>query len=158
MAELFDDLARILQDRRPDSVLLIRKSPGLDAEFKRLAAGPDPSPLLETAAADEWLRRRRPQRRHRLGVVWDAPARLPDAGYDHLLAALRDLDCEAVYVRWDAGPGGVEYLRSLGFLPLKRYSDGVSLHYFDVYDYKLLPDWLNSRFWANPEMWDKARW
>ena len=27
-----------------------------------------------------------------------------------------------------------------------------------LYDYKLTPDWLNARFWANPEMWDKRRW
>lgn len=158
MAELLDNLARILHDRRPDSVLLIRKNPEIDDEFKRLGARLDSAPLLETATADEWLHRRRPQRRHRLGVVWDSPRRLPDADYDHLLAALRDLDCEAVYVRWNAGSDGVDYLRSLGFLPLKRYDDGVSLHYFDAYDYKLLPDWLNSRFWANPGMWNKARW
>ncbi len=27
-----------------------------------------------------------------------------------------------------------------------------------IFDYKDAPDWLNSRFWANPQMWDKARW
>ena len=158
MTELLDDLAHAVRDRHPSDLLLIRKSPEPDAEFKRLSAQLDPAPLLETAAAEEWLRRPRPQRRKRLGVVWNSPRRLPDADYDHLLARLRDLDCEAVYVRWDAETDGAQHLRPLGFLPLKRYADGVSLHYFDVYDYKLLPDWLNSRFWANPEMWDKARW
>ncbi|HDP89962.1 MAG TPA: hypothetical protein ENN42_08425 [Thioalkalivibrio sp.] len=34
----------------------------------------------------------------------------------------------------------------------------VELYRFDLYDYKLTPDWLNPRFWANPQMWDKARW
>ncbi len=157
MTELFDDLARVMHDRRPGNVLLIRQSSELDAEFKRLSAQLDPAPVVETATAAEWLRRPRPQRR-RLGLVWDAPKRFPDADYDHLLARLRDLDCEAVYVRWNAETDGAGHLRPLGFLPLKRYADGASLHYFDVHDYKLLPDWLNSRFWANPEMWNKARW
>ena len=29
---------------------------------------------------------------------------------------------------------------------------------FNLYDYKQLPDWFNSRFWANPENWNKFRW
>ncbi len=29
---------------------------------------------------------------------------------------------------------------------------------FDLYDYKPTPDWLNSRFWAHPERFDKDWW
>lgn len=29
---------------------------------------------------------------------------------------------------------------------------------FNLYDYKQRPDWLNSRYWANPENFDKFRW
>lgn len=29
---------------------------------------------------------------------------------------------------------------------------------FNLFDYKQLPDWFNSRFWANPENWNKFRW
>ena len=29
---------------------------------------------------------------------------------------------------------------------------------FNLFDYKHLPDWFNSKFWANPELWDKFRW
>lgn len=29
---------------------------------------------------------------------------------------------------------------------------------FNLFDYKHLPDWFNSRFWANPENWNKFRW
>lgn len=31
---------------------------------------------------------------------------------------------------------------------------GVRLHAFDLDTYKPVPDWLNSRFWANPERWE----
>ncbi|ELA08705.1 hypothetical protein MOMA_09106 [Moraxella macacae 0408225] len=33
-----------------------------------------------------------------------------------------------------------------------------NLYQFNLFDYKQLPDWLNSKFWANPENWDKFRW
>lgn len=29
---------------------------------------------------------------------------------------------------------------------------------FNLYDYKQRPDWLNARYWANPENFDKYRW
>lgn len=29
---------------------------------------------------------------------------------------------------------------------------------FDIRTYKSVPDWLNPKFWANPENWDKYRW
>ncbi len=33
-----------------------------------------------------------------------------------------------------------------------------NLWQFNLYDYKQLPNWLNSDYWANPENWDKHRW
>lgn len=30
----------------------------------------------------------------------------------------------------------------------------VRLHAFDLDTYKTVPDWLNARFWANPERWE----
>ena len=29
---------------------------------------------------------------------------------------------------------------------------------FNILTYKQVPDWLNARFWANPENWNKFRW
>jgi len=34
----------------------------------------------------------------------------------------------------------------------------LSLWQFNLYDYKRLPNWLNNKYWANPENWDKHRW
>ncbi len=162
MTELLNDLMRVLQNRRAENILLLRKSPELDQEFKTLGDRLNPAPAFTIAEPAAWLRRPRPEQRHRLGLLWHSPPSLPDADYDHLLARLRDLDCEAVYARCLTQCGGTRqwsrHLRSLGFLPVRHYADDTSLFYFDIYDYKLLPDWLNSKFWANPEMWDKARW
>lgn len=37
-------------------------------------------------------------------------------------------------------------------------SSTITLWQFNLYDYKRLPNWLNSDYWANPENWDKRRW
>jgi hypothetical protein len=29
---------------------------------------------------------------------------------------------------------------------------------YDIRTYKAVPDWLNPKFWANPENWNKYRW
>jgi len=50
---------------------------------------------------------------------------------------------------------------SLGFRLIKSYCEttpALQLFRFDMYNYKRTPDWLNSKYWANPEMWDKNRW
>lgn len=48
-----------------------------------------------------------------------------------------------------------QQLIGLGLHQLPGYA-GVFYH--DLYDYKPTPDWLNNRFWANPELWNKYRW
>ena len=45
---------------------------------------------------------------------------------------------------------------SLNLLPPQTTS--LILWQFNLYDYKTLPNWLNSKYWANPENWDKQRW
>lgn len=45
--------------------------------------------------------------------------------------------------------------RALGFmLTSQDATNGVRLHAYDLDTYKPVPDWLNSRFWANPERWE----
>ena len=29
---------------------------------------------------------------------------------------------------------------------------------FELHTYKQIPDWLNAKNWANPELWDKHSW
>lgn len=52
-------------------------------------------------------------------------------------------------------------LNDLGYtlLPITESDDCYSHCWqFNLYDYKRQPDWLNARFWANPENFDKYRW
>lgn len=52
-------------------------------------------------------------------------------------------------------------LRPYGFTPLEDVTDAdsaLTIWQFNLYDYKHLPNWLNSQYWANPENWGKNRW
>ena len=52
-------------------------------------------------------------------------------------------------------------LRSLGLTQLidkTVHGADFALWQFNILTYKHVPDWFNSKFWANPENWDKYRW
>ena len=76
-----------------------------------------------------------------------------------VLVRLRDLMAKRIVVvskRQDE-----KLLRSLGFTQLidKTIHDAdFALWQFNILTYKHVPDWFNSKFWANPENWDKFRW
>jgi hypothetical protein len=36
--------------------------------------------------------------------------------------------------------------------------DGLQVFSYAIENYQLKKDWLNSRFWANPQHYDKYRW
>lgn len=42
--------------------------------------------------------------------------------------------------------------------PIVEHQQSYQLWQFNLFDYKHLPDWFNSKFWANPELWNKFRW
>lgn len=59
--------------------------------------------------------------------------------------------------------GNMQDLMALGFSRLSQEKwafDTIDyeLWQFNLFDYKQIPTWLNSKFWANPELWDKFRW
>lgn len=98
-------------------------------------------------------------KRHRLAYVSDFPKTITTEEGHQILAALRDLKADIVYALLsdDDSRWVMSELRALGFRHIKAYTDespSKTLYYFDIYDYKLTPDWLNPRFWANPDRWD----
>ena len=76
------------------------------------------------------------------------------------LAALRDLYAEGIVAIADTEcPLAPSQWRALGFRPWWHDADsGITLQGFNLYDYKQRPDWLNAKYWANPELWDVYRW
>lgn len=75
------------------------------------------------------------------------------------LTRLRDLLARRLLVA--ARPHHSAALRALGLACVDQgiYQDQPwAIWQFNILDYKPVPDWFNSKFWANPENWDKYRW
>ncbi|WP_018865016.1 MULTISPECIES: DUF6231 family protein [Thioalkalivibrio] len=104
-----------------------------------------------------------PEPRVPLVLLLDTLSTLDVPTGQHLLGGLRDRWADEVLIlhRLDDERWGLNEFLALGF---RRDPDAESaapdhaVYRTSLYDYKLTPDWLNARFWANPEMWDKARW
>lgn len=76
-----------------------------------------------------------------------------------LLVKLRDLMAKRIVVV--SSLQDEKLLRALGFTQLidkTAHHHDFALWQFNILTYKHVPDWFNSKFWANPENWDKYRW
>lgn len=102
------------------------------------------------------------QQRHDLAVTW-LPPTLPARDALHLLSALRDLHARQLlaFVPLTAYDWHEDTLLGLGLQRQARFEHEGQVYEawsFDIRTYKAVPDWLNPRFWANPENWNKYRW
>ena len=76
-----------------------------------------------------------------------------------VLVKLRDLMAKRIVVVSQLQDE--KLLRSLGFTQLidkTQHDSNFALWQFNILTYKHVPDWFNSKFWANPENWNKFRW
>lgn len=76
-----------------------------------------------------------------------------------LLVKLRDLMAKRIVLF--SALSQEKSLRALGFTQLidkTTHIHDFALWQFNILTYKHVPDWFNSKFWANPENWDKFRW
>ena len=84
---------------------------------------------------------------------------ISDSQKSQLLVKLRDLMAKRIVVV--SKLTDEKLLRSLGFTQLidkTTHDSNFALWQFNILTYKHVPDWFNSKFWANPENWDKFRW
>jgi len=86
-----------------------------------------------------------------------------------VMGRLRDMHSKHLFVivRIGDGWGDVKShwrrndLLAHGFSLYRRYADcgrERHLYRFELESYKATPEWLNSKYWANPELFDKYRW
>ena len=135
---------------------------GSKQDANNILAGIEPQPQLKIISMEAALQT--PLNRcWDVGVVYHALTLSHWPATQALLSRLRDVNCRAVYLCWrhDAEKGSAaelqEKLRALAYTFLGFYGhDGLA--YFDIHDYKHVPEWLNARDWARPELWNKFRW
>lgn len=152
-------LAALLDRYAPQQLLLIGASdfPAL-AAFK--LAHPDcdvaqaaPGPLPADLAA----------RRFDLAVAVDCLEHLPKRDGLNLLGGIRNLNASRIAVLADLAACGWQETDffSLALQASERFQreqQVLTLFTYDLLEYKQVPDWLNSRFWANPENFGKYWW
>lgn len=149
-------LESILRDEQPRGYLVIGDpsplNPAPEVEGERLAE-PHWLAVAESATALPSLGRQDL-------VLLSGLEELSRAEGEILLSRLRDLYARRVLAR--VIPDGTwqnNDMTAFGFTRLADLGGDHGLLYgFDVGTYKTTPDWLNPRYWANPELWGKYRW
>lgn len=156
---------RLVAERAPSQLLMVSALPDMptwlrryvhthpDAQLDRL----DPAGPCSGAAVPRYAD---------LAIVTDALEHITRRRGEVLIASLRDVlsrylliqirACTDTATKWPD-----QALIALGLRPVGTYSKRdcrVRLFHFNMFDYKTTPDWLSPSGWANPEMWDKARW
>jgi hypothetical protein len=84
---------------------------------------------------------------------------LSDVTKAQFLVKLRDLMAKKLVVV--ATEQDNKLMRSLGFTQIIEKSaqgNDLAIWQFNILNYKHVPDWFNSKYWANPENWNKFRW
>jgi hypothetical protein len=155
-----------VRERKPASLLAV--TPHANTLFAEGAAQPQPMRITRVEGS-EIIKGIGGPSRYEMGFVDNTLEHMDKASARIVISRLRDLYCRILYL---ALPMGTSWrnmcshwehaeMVALGLRLVSRYrvnEDPVHLYVFDIHNYRKTPDWLNSRYWANPEMWDKTRW
>lgn len=98
-----------------------------------------------------------------LALVVDCLEHMPKRAGLELLGGIRNLNASRIAVLADLDACGWQStdFYSLALQASERFSRDeqvLTLFTYDLREYKQVPDWLNARFWANPEMFGKYWW
>ena len=152
-------IAALLAHHKPERVLLVGASqlPALEAFHQAhpeaLLAHADAAPLPTELAAQ----------RYDLALIVDCLEHLPKRTALELLGGIRNLNASRLAVLVDLGAcdwQDTDFF-ALALQASERFERGdqvLSLFTYDLRDYKQVPDWLNAKFWANPENFGKYWW
>jgi len=151
-------LAALLEHHAPHRLLLVgARFPALDA-----FAAAHPQAEIDVAAPGP-LPQALAGKRYDLALLVDCLEHLPKRNGLELLGGIRNLNASriAVLADLDASGWGDTDFYSLALQANERFQreeQVLGLYTYDLRDYKQVPDWLNAKFWANPENFGKYWW
>lgn len=152
-------VAALLERYAPKRLLLVgaNELPALaafkqahpDCQVSHAKAGPLPDDLAA--------------QRYDLALVVDCLEHLPKSAGLQLLGGIRNLNTSRIVVLVDLAASHWQEtdMFSLALQASERFVRGeqkLSLFTYDLLEYKQVPDWLNAKFWANPENFGKYWW
>ncbi|WP_342244236.1 DUF6231 family protein [Pseudomonas sp. OTU5201] len=152
-------LAALLERYAPLSLLLVGNSP-LPALEAFAAAHPD-CQVIQIPAGP--LPPEQAGCRFDLALLADCLEHLPKRTGLQLLGGIRNLNASRVAVLADLNACGWQDTDffSLALQASERFrrdQQTLTLFTYDLREYKQVPDWLNAKFWANPENFGKYWW
>jgi hypothetical protein len=152
-------LAALLDHHAPQRLLLVGASqlPALTA-FQQA----HPDTLLAQAPAGP-LPAGLAAQRYDLALVVDCLEHLPKRTGLELLGGIRNLNASRLAVLVDLEACGWQETDFFSLAlqageSFQREGQTLTLFTYDLRDYKQVPDWLNAKFWANPENFGKYWW
>jgi DNA-binding transcriptional LysR family regulator len=152
-------LAALLDTQQPGRLLVVAagRFPALDAFME---AHPDTHLGI---AAPGTLPPELARERFDLAMVVDCLEHLTRREGQELLGGIRNLNASRLAVLADLGasPWAETDFFALALQKMatfQRDEQTLGLFTYDVREYKQAPDWLNARFWANPQHFDKYWW
>lgn len=151
-------LAALLEHHTPQRLLLVGTSfPALEA-----FAAAHPQVHIATAQAGP-LPAELAGQRFDLAVLVDCLEHLDKRDGLQLLGGIRNLNASRVAVLADLAASGWSDtdFYSLALQASERFGreqQVLTLFTYDLRDYKQVPDWLNAKFWANPQNFGKYWW
>lgn len=153
-------LLAILDQYRPSQLLCISSQP-VPAVDAYCAEHPD---CKVTATDQAPLSPELANQRYDLAVVADQLERVDMRTGIELLAGLRNLSVSRMAVLVDLQAATEWQDNDFFGLAMQRHARFekdercLTLFTYDLADYKSVPDWLNAKYWANPELFDKYWW
>lgn len=152
-------LAALLERHAPQRLLLIGAS-----DFPALAAFEAAHPETQVSrAAPGPLPAHLAGQRFDLALALDCLEHLGKPEGTRLLAGIRNLNASCIAVLADpvaSGWNDTDFY-ALALQASERFARDqqvLTLYTYDVREYKQVPDWLNAKFWANPENYGKYWW
>ena len=160
-ASFVDMLIGVVGDQAPGEVLILSSEDNVQPQPVSLSSKTEWMNLAEVAADLDRLGSRR------WSLVCVLDPQIPSASLTTLLARIRDLHAVKVLhldrcTRWSLADS-----LALGFSQLASGCSLLGQHgtmvdftafEFEIRNYKQVPDWLNAKNWANPELWGKHSW
>jgi phospholipid N-methyltransferase len=152
-------LAALLEQHQPAHLLLVSES-DLPAISAYSANHPD-SQVIRATAAD--FQQNLADRRFDLAIIANCLEHLPKRQALELIGGIRNLNTNrmAVLIDLDACDWKEADFYSLAMQASEsftREAQTLTLFTYDLHSYKQIPDWLNAKFWANPQHFGKYWW
>lgn len=164
------DIDTLINECQPNSILTIgEQTKSFVSNYVAQKNSLNQKCIVRSVSFQDSLAYLQESARYDVGVVADTLEFLDKDESGQLIARLRDLHTARFVLvirigdQWQDLKSVWQTVDLLGFgmkLVNRYHVDDKPIHIYkyDITTYKKTPEWLNSKNWANPQLWDRFRW